>query len=526
MYTPAQIQAVRRSLAQYGIGPQDFPGVLDVLSKAATFSAPSSPTTGFAVYNLELLAKMLVTSYTPIRKKFPRVPGKGVGPNWRALTKIDTDRRPMGVPEGVRGALLKHTEQDFTGRYAIFNAATSETEFAVLAAQGFDDLRAIAQIAGLYSVFNMEERQILGGLGTYGLGTANTVTASASTLAAGSGSLSAGTTYHVRVVALTMDGYRISVPPGATAAGQVPTVLVMTSASPRATTYNVNGGASQISADATGTTAGSGAGLTALDCSCTFTAGAVAYAWFIGSSASNGTCSAITTVNKVTLTSVKTGGSPPSGFADTVSTNFNTDQSQNTLVFDGILPILAKSGSGATITTLDGATLTSDGAGGIKEFDAILQSIATSNLVAPKDIWFNLAHASDIANKISAGGTGDKTFHIIIPMGSEQANLQGGVVATGYKNKFAFSDADRAITLHTHPDVPPGTFIFGSDQLPQATYPLSNIPGVAEMELLQEYQQREYAMIDPLYETSVGFIGVLKMYFPPAYAALQNVAIG
>lgn len=522
MYPGNQEQALRSVLNQMGIRPTgaQLGSTLDALRKA-TFAAPASNIQGINAYNLEAQAKLIFNTYTPLRNMIPRVAGKGTGPNWRAVTKIDTARIPMGVPDGQRGAFLSHTVSEFTGRYAVIEAGSSSTFFAVLAAAGFDDLRAVQALTGLTSVQNDEERRIIGGLGTYGLAKAGTVTAVTNATVAGS--LSTGTTYHVRVVALTADGYRLSVAPGATAAGQIPKILTVTSASPRNTTYSVQGFASQVSDDATGTTGG---GDSSLDCTCAAKAGAVAYAWFIGSSSSNGTLSAITTVNKVTLKQVKTGGSPPTGYFDTLSTNFDADTSQNQYVFDGIFALLAKSGSGATITSLDGATLTSDNNGGIVEWDTMLKTMAQANLVSPSDIWFNFDHASDVASKISAGGTGDKTFHIVIPAGDGQADLQGGLVATGYKNKFALSEGDRKIRLHVHPEIPSGTMLFTSERLPPVSFPFANIPGVFQMETLEEYTQREYALIDMMYETGVSCIESLKLYTPFACSLLQNVSVG
>ena len=141
LYGQAQLAGVRNALASMGLYAQNLPAMLEEMRKA-TFAAPASNVQGFNAYNLEPLAKLLINVYTPFRNMLPRVPGKGTGPNWRAVTKIDTDRMPMGVPDGVRGPFLKHSTAEFTGRYAEIDAGSSSTFFAVLAAVGFDDLRA------------------------------------------------------------------------------------------------------------------------------------------------------------------------------------------------------------------------------------------------------------------------------------------------------------------------------------------------------------------------------------------------
>jgi len=521
-YNAAQLAAVRGALAQMGIYARgDLGGMLDELRKA-TFGAPASHTTGINFYNLESLAKLLFNSYTPLRNMLPRRPGAGTGPNWRAVTRIDTAQLPMGVPDGIRGPFLAHEVKEFTGRYAEIDAGSNSTFMAVLAAAGFDDLRSIQAVTGLRAVQTKEEKYLWGGLGTYGLGTAPTVSGTPSNT--GGALTAAASPYHIRVVALTAEGYRLRGDPVGSTAGAIATQMTLVSASPRATQYVVKCGASQISADATATIASGTAGSIAATVAAV--KGAVAYAWFIGTSATNGTLAAITTVNKYTYTAVPAAGSPATGYFDTVGTNFNADNSQNQYVFDGLHAIMAATGSGSTITSLEGATLTSDGSGGIVELDALLMTMAQAHLVSPEKIWINFAQAKDIAAKITAGSASEKAVQIMIQGGDAQGALVGGLVATGYLNKFALDPARRRIDIAVHPDVTPGNIFVTAQSLPPVTFPDANIPGVLEVETLQEYLQTEWPLVDRQYETSVGVTEVLKCYAPFSLGLLQNVAQG
>jgi hypothetical protein len=485
----------------------------------ATFNAPGSPTTGLNFYNLEPIAKRLYPAYTPLRNLIPRKQGPGgTAVNWRAITRINTGALPMGIPDGVRAPVLSHEVKEFTAKYVEIGSETSVTFLAQLAGMGFDDVRAQAALAGLRSTQIMEEKYLIGALGTYGLGTTPTPTLTPSNTG---GSLTAAASpYHVRVVALSMDGKTL-----ASLTVGVPTVLTMTSASPRATTFTVNGGAGQVSADATASNGSGSSGSIAATVAAV--PGAVAYAWFIGTDGTtNCRLAAITSVNKATLTAVPSAIVPPTGYAGVVGTNFDTDHSQNGRVFDGIIGIMGAAGSGSTITSLDGATLTADGAGGVVEIDALLQSMATNYKVSPENMWVNFQQAADIAKKIGASGATASLYHIMVPSGGAQAGLTGGIVVKSYQNKFALDPAKREIAINVHPDVPAGMILYTSQELPPVAFPDANIDGVLQVETLEEYTQREWPLVDRQYESGVYVTEVLKCYAPFSLGMHTNVAAG
>lgn len=517
-YTPEQARRVQQALLAQGISPQMARAALDEELMKASFAAPASTTTGINYYNLEPFAKRTFNAYTPVRNMLPRRnTGKGTAANWREMTSIDATKVPMGLLDGARGALLTPTVAERTAAYVEIGWETSATFLAEQAARGFDDIRALQGIVGLRNTQIKEEKALIGGLGTFALGTTPTPGLTPSNT--GGVLTNAASPYHVRCVALSPEGYDLAYK---TAPLSVATILTLTSASPRAQTWTVNGGAAKISADATTTIASGTTG--SIAATVTHVPGAAGYAWFIGTAAGSEVLAAITTINAVTLTAVPSAGSPPTGWVDVTSTNFDTDRSQNGRIFDGIIAIMARSGSGATITSLDGASLTADNAAGIVEFDAILQAMASSYKVSPEDIWVNFEQVKDIATAIGSASAGvPSAYQIQIQNGPAQGGVMGGFVVKGYQNKYALSDEKRTMRLHVHPDIPPGTILFTSTELPPVAFPDANIDGVFEVETLEDYTQREWPLIDRQYESGVYVTETLKCYASFALGMLQCV---
>ena len=236
---------------------------------AKAFTSPATPTTGLNFYDLEAPSKKLFPVITPLRNKLPRVPGRGgTATNWRAVTGINTDNIPMGVAEGVRGAVISTTVVERTAKYMTVGLEDSVTWEADYAGRGFEDIRAMAVENLLRAVFVGEEMLYVGGNQSVPLGTNPTLTV---TPAAG-GSITAAT-YQGRVVPLTLQAMvRASMTKG------VPTTYQYTPSGGGAS-QTVNGGAGQVSVAAPGTTAG---GNLSLNVSWNPVPGAVGYAVFFG----------------------------------------------------------------------------------------------------------------------------------------------------------------------------------------------------------------------------------------------------
>ncbi len=255
---------------------------------------------------------------------------------------------------------------------------TFEADYA---AQGFDDVKALAIEGLLRAVMIGEEELIIGGNTSLQLG----VTPTPALIASGSGSGLAATALTVQAVALSPRGYAtVSV------SGGVPASVIRTNADGSSDTFG--GGSAQVSSAATITPA-AGNNVTATVAT---VQGAVGYAWFWGT---GGTAllGAITTTNQLVIAAAATGTQAASALA--------VDNSTNALAFDGLISQVCASGSGAYYNALPtGATLTSDGAGGIVELNTALESFWDNYRLSPDLLLVNSQELKNITKKVLANG--------------------------------------------------------------------------------------------------------------------------
>jgi hypothetical protein len=463
----------------------------DVLAKSFTTG------TGLVAYDLQPKALTLYPVITPIRNKIPRVgPYGGTATNWKAITGINTSHMALGISEGNRGGIPSTTTHSYMATYKSFGMEDNVTFEADYAAQGFDDVKALAIEGLLRAVMIGEEELIIGGNTSLQLGTTPTPTL----VAAGTGSSLANAALTVQVVALSNRGYAT-----ATVSGGVPASVTRTNAD--GSTDSFGGGSAQVSAAATVTpTAGNSVTATVAT-----VPGAVGYAWFWGT---GGTAllGAITTVNQVVIAAAATGTQAASALS--------ADNSTNALAFDGLISQICTSGSGAYYNALPtGSTFTADGAGGVVEINTALESFWDNYRLSPDLLLVNSQELKNITKKVIGGG-GASLFRFNMQNGD---NIVGaGSVVGNYLNPFTMSGG-ASIDIMLHPNVPPGTVIFMSRTIP---YPLSNCPNVLQMKLRRDYYQIEWPLHTRRYEYGVYFDGVLQNYFPPAFGMITNITNG
>lgn len=477
--------------------------------------------TGFQYYDLEDKAKRLYPVLTPIRNEIARVTkpnGYGTQPHWKVLTNTNasafgftTTMAQAFVSEGNRGALIPVTEVDYTASYkglGLENNVTFEAEYA---AQGFDDLRSLAQITTLEALMIYEESQIL--WGNTGLQLATTPTPSVSA-SGSSGGFGSGTVY-VYCVALTPLGLALAGGLAAPTTGALSQAIIGTFTKNNAdsTSDTINGGSAQISAvGSTSTSANNSATATV-----TGVKGACAYAWFVGttSGAANAKLAAITSIPTATFTNAGNAGNQAANY-----TGSGTDNSTNTLAFDGLITI-ALTGLGGTAgyyNSLAGAVLTSDGHGGVNEIDTALKSFWDNSRLSPDDIWVSSAQAKEITN-IVLSGTNNPVYNIIMNNDGKQGEIQAGALVTRYLNKYAMGGA-RAVNVRLHPVMPQGWIFFNLKHVP---YPNANVPGVARMVTRQEYYSKEWPLVTRKYQYGVYCDEVLQHYIPFGMGLIADV---
>jgi hypothetical protein len=423
------------------------------------------------------------------------------------VTGINVNALAVGVSEGNRGGVMATSTADYMAAYRGLGLEDYVTFEADYAADGFTDLKALAAQGLLRALMIGEEKVILGGNTSVALGT--TPQPTIADLATG-GSLAANTTFSVICAALTLDGYLTG-----SVAGGIRGAVSRSNADGSSDSYG--GGAAKLSANRTVTTANDGNATHAIAASVAAVKGAVAYAWFWGSSGSE-VIGAITTINSVVIAAAAAG-------TQTAASLGSSDNSTNALVFDGLLAQIAKSGSNAYVATQPtgtagtGTPLTADGVGGVVEIDAALQSFWDNYRLSPTTIWVSSQEQKNITKKVLAGSTsGAQRFVIAMDAGQ----IQGGDLVTSYLNKFSM-DGAKSIAVRPHPNLPAGTILFDTDMLP---YPLSGVANVLQMRMRRDYYQIAWPIKARRYEYGVYCDGVLQNYFPPAFGVITNIGNG
>ncbi len=487
--TQQAIAEFKKALAQ----PMDP----NALKKAGVTQA-----TGLVAYDLQAPAKNLVPVLTPIRNRTPRVSGGGgTSTNWKQVIGINTAGLRGFVPEGERNGVVTTNVVDKSAAYKTLGMEDSLTFEAERAAVGFEDIRSTQAQRLLWATMIEEELADLGGNYSVALGTPNAPTV---TTENSGGSIGAGT-YNVIVVALTLYGYLASSLTG----GVVGQVSVNPASGGSAYTYG-GGSSNKSSATSTGALTGS---TNVIKASVPVVPGAVAYAWYVGTSG-NELLQAITTINSVVLTSLQTSGRQN-------ASAITGDNSRNLLGYDGILYHAWAAGSGAYIKNMatgtvgSGTPLTASGDGGIVEINEMFRWMWDNYRLSPTRIYVNAQEADNITKKVLAASAAQIPY----VTGSE---FVAGMRVKSLLNRFAMGAAPE-VPLEIHPNLPPGTLVSVTEQLP---YPLNGVPNVMEMRLRQDYYQIEWPQRTRKYESGVYFDGVFAHYFSPSIGIITNIGNG
>lgn len=448
--------------------------------------------TGLVGYNLEAPAKQLVPFASPLRNIIPRkLSSTGTSVHWKAITDVAAAGKATTL-EGTRGNSMSYTVEDKLAAFKVIGLQDAVTFEAEAAGRNFQDVRATAATNLLLKVMTEEEKIILGGnitsLGSVSTPTASAVTDTTSAITAG--------TYSVKVAALTL-----------VAANRVVTntqVANMTGLNIAATDSSgnvVSGAYDGVTAASTGAsvTVASGENITA---SVTPVKGALAYAWFVGTSGSE-TLQIVTTNSAVVLTALVTGGSAAP----------TADGSADPLAFDGIIPQIIN--GGGLYYDLANSQLTA-AAGGIAELDEINSRLFNEFKNGATRYLVSEQLAKDITSAI-VKNQGAPTLFV---NNGEKNNLTGNYMVRRYVNK---SYGGTEISIEVHPWLPNGTMVVMCDRVP---YPNANIPNVLEMECGYDYRQLEYARTSPKYEFEIRTYEALKHYFPACQAIVTNVKAG
>lgn len=468
---------------------------------------------GLTYYDLMAPSKLLTPFLTPLRNKLPRVGrpvGYGTAAHWKsilAVTGSGFDAMAY-VPEGQRSGVLSYNATDVTATYTTLGEESALTFEAESAAQGFEDENANSTFILLEKMMLKEETALLGGNKSIALGTPATPTASA----AGSSGTLPTATYSIIVVALTQEGYTNYKSTGSTLIVQQKTVT-----GADANTYTVNGGNSNKSAAASqAITLGQ-----ILTVNCTAIRGAVAYAWYVGTSGSE-TLQSVTANTTTTFSAALTSGQAISAITGDYSRNNGTGGSNPVTAFDGMMTSAFNAGSNAYYSSL-GSTLTSSGAGTVVEIDNMLKTMWDNYQVSPTVIWVNSQQLTDIRNKC-LNGSSAPLLRVNQDASGRAYELQAGGTITFYFNPYGVNGGT-SIPVMLHPTLAPGTILAYAENLP-SQYKNNNTPAVAQVITRRDYYRIDWPLVTRQRQYGVYAEEVLAVYAPFAMGILTNVVAG
>ena len=470
------------------------------------FAQPGSPVEGLQTYDLTAPSQKLYPVLTPLRNRIPRVGGgRAIQANWKAITGINTSNQRAGVAEGQRGGAIEQTAVERMAAYRGFGLENFVTFEADYAAKGFEDIKAQAVTQTLQATMIAEEMMILGGNTTLKMGVTPTPTLVASTDAAGA--ISAAT-LSVICVALGLQAYWDVAGANNGAVGQALDIASakvpgeITRQNTDGTTTTFGGGSAQKSA-AGSVAAGAGKKVTA---SIPAVRGAVAYAWYWGAAGSE-KLGAVTTAAKVEITANAAGTQAAS--------ELTKDNSTSSLEYDGLLTQIALPDSGGYFSDKRAGALTSDGAGGVYEFEEAFIHFFTRYRLSPDTVYVN---ARDLVSltRLIIGNSGAPLIKLNVDI-SNTNNIRAGTVVGSYLNKVTGDE----LNIVVHPNLPAGSYLFYSSRLPAyvqgATSPI-------QIRTRQEYYQIEWPLRTRKYEYGVYADAVLQCMFTPAFGLITNAA--
>ncbi len=486
-----------------------------------------SASTGLVFYDLEAQAKFQYPVLAPIRQRMPRIGatnplgGQGLAAHWNSITSPNVGNVPAEASEGQSGALITPTVTPKVATYKLLALDGNVTWLSEWAGYGYEDVRAAQQRMALDAmILNEEPRLLWANSGTANVGLnflqANTP-AIVGAMSATGGALATGT-YYVCVAALTYQGYQFANAPTAYGGGGgIAAVPQFTKQNGDGTSTVMNGGVSQVSAISSGISVTSGSSVGSFVAKTKAIAGAAAYIWYVGmTTGTAATCYfySITTTNVVTVTSLPTTGQTAA------YTGSGTDYSANPLAFDGLIT-QAMSGGGY-FSSLDGAALTSDNAGGCNEINTVFKYLWDNYKISPTHIWAGSGTINSITKIILSSGTASSLeFRVGVDnTPGSVGNLAGGAYIGSINNRFALG-ARKPVPIDVHPNIPDSHMFFDLEINP---YPNSNIPYARAVRTLRDYFQVIWPATTPNWRNTIFCATLVQVYVNYGMALISNIA--
>ena len=199
-----------------------------------------------------------------------------------------------------------------------------------------------------------------------------------------------------------------------------------------------------------------------------------------------------------------------------------SDQSTNALVFDGILTFAAKGATNGAYNAVmpdgvlgTGTGLTSDGAGGIVEFNTAFKSFWDNYRLSPDTIWMSAQELINVSKKIIANG-GAPLIRFTQDASQQHSGITGGVLVDSVLNPIT----QTMVKLRIHPDLTPGTVLFTTSSIP---YPMSGVGNVMQVKTRREYYQIDWPRRSRKDEIGVYADELLQVYATFSLGTISNI---
>jgi hypothetical protein len=389
------------------------------------------------------LAKLMLPLYAGLTNRLPTQSPPGMASNqatWKAQLGFGalSQASMFRVAEAAVGVNPPTSFLTYNASYQDLSTNDNVTLKALAASKGYSDPMQISVIKAMSALLLGQEKVLLGGNAA-----AISAPASVTSTAGSVGTLASGS-YVVGVTALTYEGWLSTAVGGSAGVGE--------STATYASSVVLSSGSSNIVV------------------TWPAVAGAVGYNVYLagsGSSGSTGLWNKTVLVDKANVTAA----SGSAGLAAPVA-----DSTVNSYSMEGLLAWCEKSTvySNATpskVAVYDnaGAGLTT-GNGGITQIDYQLASAWSNWQIAPSLMVMSPNMNATLVGKLQALGAGN--FYRI-DVSQDRNTVNGGLMVTGYVNKFApFADGTpRMIDVIPHPYMPDGTILLISETIP---YPMGN----------------------------------------------------
>jgi hypothetical protein len=453
------------------------------------------------------LAKLMLPVYAGLINRLPAGEPTNIASNqatWRAQ---------LGFAGLVEGAGFRNAEAaigtPITHSFLTFNAPFNDMAYSdsvtlksLRATKGYADPLQISVINTMSALLRLQERVHLGSnYATIAANSGSWMSGSAIVAAlAGSpaGTVAAGS-YFLGITALTYEGWYNG------AVGN--SVTGSTSAQFGETNGIIISGSVAVSASGS-----------SLNISWPALAGALAYNVYVAPTGSNGSAAVYQTTvvkNKVNLTSLKATGS----YIPTIDNSVNalgieglTQWCEQSTVYGNAIP------SKVSIYDNAGLGLTASN-GGITQFDSVLVNAWQNWHTAPSVMIMSPNMSATLTGKILSLNN-SSTYRIEVT--NERNTINGGMMITGYTNKFApfANGTPRFVDVIPHPYMPDGTVLFLSETIP---YPMGNETRAFVRDVLLPYTYFPLASSTVQYNYSITTSETLECFNPSPQAAVVGV---